>query len=610
MINNLLGYETIVHDDTLNVNHAQMYIDDKKLDQNAIYSLYKSNHFINLPSSAKSFGFSSHTFWFGFEISTLTSHRHLIELQHNLTENATLYTFVNNKLVSKQIGGYNDIEQNKKIPIRFQLNFQEQKPTYLLKVQSVHPHYTSFIIGENEFLDHEDLDKYLIFTFLCGVTFSLLFYNLLLFFVTKEKLYLYYTVYILGAFSLIFFMQGYFSIFNSTFNYMTPLFITLSVHIEIIGLYLFTIHFLNIHDKKIKKRLTVLLIIVITSMLSIALSQTFQVLGVLSLYLYFFSLLYIGFRSYQKGFKPALFYLAATGLTLVTFILYMFMGQGFLLEYTFFNYNMPTFGIIWDMIILSLALAYRIKILKEAQIRSEEMLIAQSKQNSIGELLGSISHQWRTPIAKIGSIITNLKIKTLHHDLKEDDLLKQLDKSDIILKEISDTIDTFQNFFQRQTTNATFNLNELILNDIAFFKSGLENQNIKVILQLDEECKIQGDKNQFSHALMNIILNSKDIFIERNIDNRRISINTKKEQNNIVLVIEDTANGIDIIPIEKIFDPYVSQKKGGVGLGLFISKQLIVNGFGGSLEVQNTKSGAQFNIIIPFYDKKFEPKFQ
>ena len=237
-----------------------MYIDDKKLDQNAIYSLYKSNHFINLPSSAKSFGFSSDTFWFGFEISTLTAHRDLIELQHNITENATLYTFVNNKLVSEQIGGYNHIEQNKNIPIRFQLDFQELHPIYLLKVKSSHPHYTAFIIGENEFLDNKNLYEYLLFVFLCGVTFSLLIYNLLLFFITKEKLYLYYIIYIFGSFLLIFFMQGYFSIFNSNLNYMTPLFITLSVHIEIIGLYLFTIHFLNITDKRLKKGLAILLI--------------------------------------------------------------------------------------------------------------------------------------------------------------------------------------------------------------------------------------------------------------------------------------------------------------------------------------------------------------
>lgn len=589
-----------MHDDTIKVHHAKLYKENKRLTAEDIYELYKANKFTELPSTAKSFGFSSHTFWYGFEISSLAMHKHFIELQHNITENAVLYTFVNHNLVSEQIGGYNTIEENKTIPIRFELNFQEQNPTYLLKVESLHPHYTAFIIGENEFLDNKNLPEYLLFIFLCGVIFSLLMYNLLLFFVTKDKLYIYYVIYMFGSFSLIFFMQGYFSIFNSAFNYLTPLFITLSVYIEIIGLHLFTIYFLNIKDKKVQKRVTVLLIIVIASMFSIAFSEKFQVLGVLSLYLYFFTLLYIGLRSYQKGFKPALFYLAATGLTLVTFILYMFMGQGFLLDYTFFNYNMPTFGIIWDMIVLSLALAYRIKLLKEEQIRSEQMLIAQSKQNSIGELLGTISHQWRTPIAKIGSIMTNLRIKTIHKDLKEDDFIKQLDKSDILLKELSTTIDTFQSFFQNKTDNLKFNLNDTINEVVEFIKTGLHENQININFSSNDTINLVGNPNYISHTIMNIVLNSKDIFILRDIKERSIDIKTQKEKDKIEIIIKDNAGGIKISPIEIVFDPYISQKKGGTGLGLFIAKQLISNGFGGSIEVQNTKKGVDFTISIPF----------
>ena len=67
----------------------------------------------------------------------------------------------------------------------------------------------------------------------------------------------------------------------------------------------------------------------------------------------------------------------------------------------------------------------------------------------------------------------------------------------------------------------------------------------------------------------------------------------------ITIIIRDTGNGIDPETAKKIFDPFFTTKEDGIGLGLFISKQIVEN-HGGNLEFSSRPGkGTEFRIWLP-----------
>ncbi len=77
-----------------------------------------------------------------------------------------------------------------------------------------------------------------------------------------------------------------------------------------------------------------------------------------------------------------------------------------------------------------------------------------------------------------------------------------------------------------------------------------------------------------------------------------VIVKYKVEQNNFIVEISDSGNGILQKDIDKIFDLYFTTKKEGNGLGLSIS-QKIISQHNGLIEVHSTQSGTTFKIVVP-----------
>ena len=107
-------------------------------------------------------------------------------------------------------------------------------------------------------------------------------------------------------------------------------------------------------------------------------------------------------------------------------------------------------------------------------------------------------------------------------------------------------------------------------------------------------------EGEFLHVLIILFQNSKDAFIENKIKNRIINLDVKNIDNKLVLLIQDNAGGIKNEIIDKIFEPYFSTKtKGeGIGLGLYLSKQILEKSIHGTLDVQSNKDRTTFTIKI------------
>ena len=264
------------------------------------------------------------------------------------------------------------------------------------------------------------------------------------------------------------------------------------------------------------------------------------------------------------------------------------------------------------LIVLNISFNYFInKIILETRknIRNEKQLSEQSKMVSMGEMIGNIAHQWRQPLSVISTGATGLKVQKKFNTLTDEFFIEACDIINENAQYLSKTIDDFKNFIGGDRKLETFYIKDNIESLISLLKSSIKNHNIYVILDLQKDIKIHSYPNELIQCFINIFNNSKDVLIKMNENDRFMFISTRIHKNKVVVKLKDSGGGIQEEILPKIFEPYFTTKhqSQGTGLGLHMTYNLIVDGMGGTIEVQNSnydykgKSyiGAEFIITLP-----------
>jgi len=238
--------------------------------------------------------------------------------------------------------------------------------------------------------------------------------------------------------------------------------------------------------------------------------------------------------------------------------------------------------------------------------KKDELLFRQSKHAAMGEMIGSIAHQWRQPLNAIAGHIQMIEFD--HEDKIIDDKYIQtfISENMVLVNFMSNTIDDFRDFFRVNKLKKEFNAKKAIMGTLNLIKSQLNEKSIQISLDLDEKCFVFGFESEFQQVVLNIVNNAKDELIGKNGKESLISISIFKNMNFTVFKISDNAGGIPEKIIERIFEPYFTTKEQGqgTGLGLYMSKMIIENNMGGHISVANTENGAEFTIV--FVDKEEE----
>ena len=234
--------------------------------------------------------------------------------------------------------------------------------------------------------------------------------------------------------------------------------------------------------------------------------------------------------------------------------------------------------------------------------KNEKILIAQSKQAVMGEMIEMIAHQWRQPITSIGMISNNIIFDIALGELNENSLKNELDKINTQVMYLSRTIDDFRDFFKESKTKNKIVIGEILDGVMILLERQLEKNNINVTIKnRAQDVKFFTFKNEFIQVLLNILGNSKDAFEINSIENAEILIECDKVDDYIEVNIRDNAGGISYEVLPKIFEPYFStkKKKNGTGLGLYMSMIIVTEHLHGNIQAINIDNGVEFKIKIP-----------
>lgn len=232
---------------------------------------------------------------------------------------------------------------------------------------------------------------------------------------------------------------------------------------------------------------------------------------------------------------------------------------------------------------------------------AQNLLIRAEKLASIGRLSAGIAHEINNPLFPL-----RINLEHMLEDIQEGYPITQQDIEENLksVERISRIVKRLLEFTGKDNSSQPnielINLNNVIQNVISLSKKYLEHSHVNIQLDLPDLPQIYGNRDQIEQVFLNIIINAKAAMPEGG----DLTIEGWIGEKEVVLRFTDTGIGIKKEFINTIFEPFVSSKEDGTGLGLFISYSIIEN-HQGSIEVNSTEGeGATFTVRLPITPSK------
>lgn len=247
--------------------------------------------------------------------------------------------------------------------------------------------------------------------------------------------------------------------------------------------------------------------------------------------------------------------------------------------------------------------ALRVDITPQIELKNQQnLLVEQSKSAALGEMISMIAHQWRQPLQAVSILIQKLPLlKMLNGELTDETLNEVVSQVSTQLDYMSKTIDDFRDYFKPNKKKEEVYIENVINKSMDFLAYLFKLNGVEIRYKNESTTKIYIFLNEMVQVFINLAKNSCDAMIEKNVENRVISIYSYEKDGSLFIEFEDNAGGMKPEVMGKIFDPYFStkSKKNGTGLGLYMSKTIIEQHSNGKISVCNTDNGAKFIIKLP-----------
>jgi len=220
-----------------------------------------------------------------------------------------------------------------------------------------------------------------------------------------------------------------------------------------------------------------------------------------------------------------------------------------------------------------------------------EKLMRKEKLSAVGQVIGMVMHDLRTPIKNI-KFMTDM----MRQESEGNELIDMIDQS---AEQASNIFEDFLDFLKEiPVQKAPVDLNKVVNDAIELAKTHEGWSNIAIHSYLPDGQVVPGDESKLRRVISNLVNNAADVLHDHKIADPTIHISGWVENKQLMLVICDNGPGIPNDIMSSLFEPFVTKNKHyGTGLGLAIVKQYIT-AHGGKIGVSNN-NGAIFTIALP-----------
>ncbi len=589
------------------------------------------NKFRSHTSHTFNLGFSRAVHWIKFRIedgrrvSTAGSSRFVLTVDNPNLEHVALYIPVGGdgeRRFKVLRSGWGQVVDSRDVRFLFPVfrlpaTFNEQR-FFFLRVQTSYTSIFAVRVLSGQAFERLSWSIIAVTSIALGAMAVMILYNLAVFFVLRDRTYLYYVCYI--TFQLLAQMGfvGFVGLVNKECAYLFESNIhVLSCCMALFALmftrsFLITPRYAPRHDLLLRLTIPVILacLFLATVHLRFEANILTQAVGTWMCVV----IISAGAAGLRSGFRPARYFLIAWTILVSGVVIFLARNAG-ILPHTFLTRSAMLIAAALESIFLALALADRIRLMREESegLKREQyelqnaMLVAEEANRAKSVFVANISHEIRTPLNAILGMI----------DLVMDDGLtgRQRERlriaksaADTLLSLINDILDFSKIEAGKIDLEVTdFSIRRSLSAKVSVLKSSSRHKNLVLEFQVDDRVpdNLRGDPNRINQIVLNLTSNA----IKFTNDGKvlvRVDLQEQVDEKVVLaFTVADTGIGIPQDKIELIFDRFsqadssTTRKEGGTGLGLPISRQL-ARAMGGDLWVESELgAGSTFHFTVP-----------
>lgn len=227
--------------------------------------------------------------------------------------------------------------------------------------------------------------------------------------------------------------------------------------------------------------------------------------------------------------------------------------------------------------------------------RSKENLTRAAKLAVVGEMAAAMSHEVRTPL---GILRSSAQVLLREPNMSEDGrevcgfIISETER---LNKLVSTLIDSSR---PRLPEFKETNISELAEQCVAMLRMQAEKKQITLVCEANAPAIALCDAEQITQVLLNLILNAIQVLA----DGGKIVLAVSSAVDHVVITVSDNGPGIPAEQRAQVFEPFFTQRAGGIGLGLAIVRQIVLAHHGKISVHQSTLGGAEFRLQLPMFE--------
>ncbi len=216
----------------------------------------------------------------------------------------------------------------------------------------------------------------------------------------------------------------------------------------------------------------------------------------------------------------------------------------------------------------------------------------------LGQLGASFAHEFRNPLTSIKGFLKLLEDDSDANNSIEKHYFEILNSE---MKSLEEKVSQFLFLSKMRGSDdrpLSLNLSGLLRYTIEILYPRLLESNIEVETAITPDIPLFGVEEQIKQVILNIMINSIEELNENKIDHRKIEMSAIENHGRITIEISNNGRQISSHLVESIFQPFISTKKLGTGLGLSVCKQIIEK-HEGVISVRSNPEKTTFVIELP-----------
>jgi signal transduction histidine kinase len=227
------------------------------------------------------------------------------------------------------------------------------------------------------------------------------------------------------------------------------------------------------------------------------------------------------------------------------------------------------------------------------QHASEEALLQAQEKERFKEISGftaGVAHEVKNPLNSLTLLFELLEKKA------PDELIRQVNLGKKEIQKIGSIIDRFSEVIKPLSLKSEKVIfNEILTEELKSLQKEAEDRGVRFEAEVPELITIKGDRLLLGRVIHNLIKNA----LEASGTGQTVKARATIKKKNLLFSVEDEGPGIDLEKFEEVFEPFLSTKSGGLGVGLYLVRK-IVEAHQGKIYLKNKHEGGTiFSVEIP-----------